>query len=149
MHELSSLSSKKDTINDRLYTLEKQTLSFFKKYDNIILTRVDKSNITVALDRNNYIREIEAMLQDSNIYITVKEDPTKSIIGSLRKLLTRWKNANFIPTTIHRIMTKSDGLLPKAYGLPKVHKPNCPFRIIISSVDSPLHAIASFLQKTQ
>jgi len=35
-----------------------------------------------------------------------------------------------------------------SYGLPKVHKENCPFRIIVSSVDSPLEALAIFLQKT-
>jgi len=42
----------------------------------------------------------------------------------------------------------SDGLLPRAYGLPKVHKPDCPFRIIISSIDSPLYSLATFLQET-
>jgi len=91
--------------------LEKQTFGFFKNNDNIILT--DKGNITVALDKTNYIREIEEMLKNNNIYITVKKDPTRSIIGSLRKLLIRWKNLEFISTTMHRIMTNS-GLLPRA-----------------------------------
>jgi len=61
----------------------------------------------------------------------------------------RW-NSDVISTTTHRTthkLTNSDGLLPRAYGLSKVHKPNCPFRIIIL-VDSSLHAIATFLQKT-
>jgi len=149
VNELSPFSLKKDTIIDHHYTLEsKQAFSFFKNNDNIILTRADKGNITVALDKINYIREIKEMLKNNNIYITVKKDPTRSIIGSLRKLHTRWKNSEFISTTMHNLMTNSNRLLPRAYGLPKVHKPNCPFRIIISSVDSPLYAIASFLQKT-
>jgi len=148
LNELSSLPCKKDTINDHLHSLEKQTLNFFKNNGNIILTRADKGNITVALDKENYIRKMEEMLQNDNIYINVKKDPTRSIIGNLRKLLTRWKNSEFISTTTHRTLTSSDGLLPRAYGLPKVHKTNCPFRIIISSVNSPLYAIASFLQKT-
>jgi len=80
-------------------------LVFFLNNDNIIFTRADKGNITIALDKINYIREIEEMLQNNNIYITIKKDPTKSIIGSLRKLLTRWKNSEFISTTIHRIMS--------------------------------------------
>jgi len=71
----------------------------------------------------------------------------RSIIGSFRRLLTRWKNSEFISITIHRMLISSDGLLPRAYGLSKVHKPNCSFRIIISSIDSPLHAIATFLHK--
>jgi len=36
-------------------------------------------------------------------------------------------------------------LLLRAYGLPKVHKSDCPFRIIISSIDSPLYSLATFL----
>jgi len=82
------------------------------------------------------------------IYITIKKDPTKSIISSFGKILTKSKNLEFISITTHRAMTNIDGLLPRVYSLPKVHKPNCPFRIIISSVDSTLHAIAIFLQKT-
>jgi len=41
----------------------------------------------------------------------------------------------------------SDGNLPRAYGLPKVHKPGFTFRIIISSIDSPTYELAQWLQK--
>jgi len=30
----------------------------------------------------------------------------------------------------------SDGVLPRAYAVPKTHKPECSFRIIISSIGS-------------
>ncbi|EFN62854.1 hypothetical protein EAG_00122, partial [Camponotus floridanus] len=33
----------------------------------------------------------------------------------------------------------------RAYGLPKIHKPNCPLRIIVSSINSPLYKFAAFL----
>jgi len=36
--------------------------------------------------------------------------------------------------------------LSRAYALPKMHKSNCPFRIIISSIDSSLYSLASFLR---
>ena len=39
---------------------------------------------------------------------------------------------------------KNDCILPRAYGLPKIHKENLPFRIIVSSVNSPLHNLATF-----
>ncbi|XP_011701227.1 PREDICTED: uncharacterized protein LOC105457947 [Wasmannia auropunctata] len=39
----------------------------------------------------------------------------------------------------------TDGLLPRAYGLPKIHKPSCPFRLIISSIDSSLYFFAIFV----
>jgi hypothetical protein len=40
----------------------------------------------------------------------------------------------------------SDCVLPKAYGLPKIHKPNTPLRIIVSSVGTALYPLAAFLQ---
>jgi len=41
----------------------------------------------------------------------------------------------------------SDGNLPCAYGLPKIHKLGFTFRIIISSVDSPTYSIANFIHR--
>ena len=32
------------------------------------------------------------------------------------------------------------GYFPRAYALPKIHK-DCPFRIIISSINSPLYSL--------
>jgi hypothetical protein len=36
---------------------------------------------------------------------------------------------------------------PHLYGLPKVHKPDIPLRLIVSSIDSPCYALAKFLHK--
>jgi len=41
----------------------------------------------------------------------------------------------------------SDSLLPKAYGLPKLHKVNVPLRIIVSSINTTLYSLAKFLNK--
>jgi len=38
-------------------------------------------------------------------------------------------------------------MLSKAYGLPKIHKENVPFRIIVSSINSTLNAFANYLRK--
>jgi len=39
----------------------------------------------------------------------------------------------------------TDGLLPRAYGLPKLHKKGYPFRVIILSLKSPLYELAGYL----
>jgi len=148
INKLTSFSPHKNSIDGYLMTLKKHTQHFLRDNDNIILTRADKGNITVALDRNNYINKINEMLSDNNTYMKVKKDPTKRIIDNLRRILTAWKNSEYISISTHKTLISSDGLLPRAYGLPKVHKENCPFRIIVSSVDSPLYALATFLQKT-
>lgn len=54
----------------------------------------------------------------------------------------RWKNKGFISERDYRQLYINNAILPKAYGLPKIHKPNDEYRLIISSVNSPLHELA-------
>jgi len=49
------------------------TINFCKNNSNIIFIRADKDNVTVALNKDQYINKIELMLQDENTYITVKK----------------------------------------------------------------------------
>ena len=42
-------------------------------------------------------------------------------------------------------MLCDDGILTRAYALPKIHKQDCPFRIIVFSINSPLYSLAVFL----
>jgi len=67
--------------------------------------------------------------------------------SSLRKLLIRWDTSKFITNSTYRSLICSDDCLPRAYGLPKIHKPGHQFRLIVSSLDSPFYSLASFLQK--
>jgi len=87
------------------------------------------------------------MLQDTNTYIKIKKDPTRGMINDLRGLLTRWRNSEYISASKYKSLYCSDGILPRAYGLPKIHKPGRTFRLIVSSIDSLFYALASFLQK--
>jgi len=87
------------------------------------------------------------MLLDNNIYTKVKKHSAKCIISNFRKLLTIWKNSEYISNATHKAMISNDELLLRAYDFPKIIKLNCTFRII-SSVDSPLYVLATFLQET-
>jgi len=63
------------------------------------------------------------MLRDTNTYIITKRDPLNNMISDLRNLLTRWKNFSYISTNKYKALYRSEGILPRAYGLPKIHKP--------------------------
>jgi len=123
------------------------TYKFIKNNPNVIFTRADKGNITVALNKVDYINRIEDLLGDNETYEIVKKDPLKKLTADIRCLLTRWKSRGYISKSSYSSLYCSDGNLPRAYGLPKVHKPGFNFRIIISSVDSPSYHIAYFLHR--
>ncbi|XP_067216923.1 reticulocyte-binding protein homolog 1 isoform X1 [Linepithema humile] len=126
---------------------KKQTQEFIEKHPNIIFTRADKGNTTVAIDKPKYIIDMEKILDDKNTYNTIQKDPTNKLTTNLRNVLTRWKNQKYIDEKTYRCLLETDGVLPRAYGVPKIHKEGNPLRIIISTINSPLYKIATYLHK--
>jgi len=55
----------------------------------------------------------------------------------------RWKNHNYISDITYRSLNCTDGVLPRAYGLPKIHKSNCQFRV--NSINTTLHPLTAFI----
>ena len=111
----------------QLSKLESDTRAFVSPHPNIVFTLADKGNVTVAMDA--YRNKMTALLGNSDMYDSIKKDPTKKLTTALRSILTRWKIEDHIKDSEYRTLYCSDGSLPRAYGLPKIHKPNCPLRI--------------------
>jgi len=130
----------------RLIHLLNVTKHFCHNNRNIIFTRADKGNITVAMDEIFYFNKVEELLSDVSTYTVVKRNPIKSIENNLNNVLKKWLQNDYISKQQYFKLRSSDSILPKAYGLPKVHKKNTPFRIIVSSMNTALYSLASFLQ---
>jgi len=58
---------------------------------------------------------------DNETYAMIKKDPTKKLTNDIRNLLVRWKIKGYISKTTYNSTYCSDGNLPRAYGLPKIH----------------------------
>jgi len=136
-----------NNIQKELIRLGKITRSFCKDNSNVIFTKADKGNVTVALDRAHYFESMNKMLDDKTTYQKINKNPVKNLELKLNNMLKRWLTLGFI--TKHELysLRGSDCALPKAYGLPKIHKENIPFRIIVSSINTSLYPISNYLQK--
>lgn len=60
----------------------KETKLFIKNNDDLLITRSDKGNVTVIIERESYNEKINHLLNDNNIYETIN-NPTNSIINEL------------------------------------------------------------------
>lgn len=129
---------------NQLYIKTKKLLN---NNPNLMLTRADKRKVTVALDKDSYIAKIESMLSDKETYNILKKDSTKKLSNQLQDLLSKWKKYNYISNSTYRALYTSDSILSRACGLPKIHKTECPFRLIVSSLNSPLYNLAIYLHK--
>lgn len=56
-------------------------------------------------------------------------------------------NKNYITDEVYQNITKHNSPIPKAYGLPKIHKDGVPIRIIVASYESPAHEISAYFAK--
>lgn len=91
---MASLPCSKNSNNQILSRLIKTTY-LFAKNNPIIFTRADKGNITVALNRDDYISKVNNMLLDTNTYI-VNRDPTPSLVRKTQVILKNWKKREYI-----------------------------------------------------
>jgi len=116
-----------------------------RDHPDVLFTKSDKENVTITINKSEYDRKMEEMLSDINTYLRISRDPTKKLTTDLRSLLYNWKKKNWIELHTYKRLLTTDGVLPRTYGLPKIHKIGNSLRIIISSLNSPLYHLAWFL----
>ena len=85
-------------------------------------------------------------LNDRTTYELMKNDPTNKITAGIVNLLKFWKNKGYIDSSLYKKLHVSDGELPRAYGLPKIHKEGHPLRLIVSCINSAFYPLATFLK---
>jgi len=66
------------------------TKKFIKRNPDVIFTRADKGDTTVALDRMDCNNKMEINLSDNNTYTLVQRNPINKLIEELKRTLKRW-----------------------------------------------------------
>ncbi|CAF4704939.1 unnamed protein product, partial [Rotaria socialis] len=76
----------------------------------------------------------EELLGDNTKFKLVDNDPTITNEDQLIRLLSRLKKDNFITEAEYKVAKPSGSRLARLYGLPKLHKENCPLRPVMSAI---------------
>jgi len=63
-HRLVHKKISENKIERMLVDLKNTTVKFCKNNPNLIFTRADKGNVTVAMNKDEYLKKMEIMLQD-------------------------------------------------------------------------------------
>jgi len=119
---LNNLDSYRTDIDLKILDTVSLTKKFVKDNPDILFTRADKGNTVVALDRDDYLNKMKTYLSDSDIYIRLKHDPAKKLLDDLKILLKRWSSLKYVSSHSYWFLNTSNAILPRAYGLPKIHK---------------------------
>ncbi|XP_064472450.1 uncharacterized protein LOC135386811 [Ornithodoros turicata] len=112
---------------------------------SVIVLPANKGKGTVILDTEDYRPKMQEILDDAAHFVPLKHDPTakaeRSLVGHLREL----KKKGHLDDATYRRLFSSDGATPRMYGLPKIHKPGCPLRPIVSFIGSPTYNLSKYL----
>ncbi|XP_076043868.1 uncharacterized protein LOC143026960 [Oratosquilla oratoria] len=133
-----------------LTTGEKKALEGLRRDHSVAILSSDKGRSTVVMDKAKYDQKALSLLQDSQTYTTILHDPTKKLQMKVErelKELKELKDKRLITEDDWRKMRPGDSIIPKFYGLPKIHKDNIPLRPIVAFRGSPTYNLASNLSK--
>ncbi|BHF64237.1 hypothetical protein SprV_0200723800 [Sparganum proliferum] len=98
---------------------EAQGLQSLKSDHNIVVVSADKGGDTVIMDRIDYVNKANGIFSDIAAYTLFVEDPTKKQAAAIRKKVNELARLKVISPDDSKLMTLSDPLIARAYGLPK------------------------------
>ena len=114
----------------------------------MIITRPDKGNGVVVIDKNVYVKSVEDLFKERSKFRVLKNDPTIYRQGQLKRRLLNLKKKGFLDQSTYVKIYPNGSKPARAYGLPKLHKTydtTPPFRPIVSSIGTFNYELASFL----
>ena len=88
---------------------------------------------------------MKQLISDGTKFKPLTHNPTKSREESLSTYLRKLRNDKIIDEATFRKILPTGSSPGVLYGLPKVHKTGCPFRPIVSSVNTYNYNLASYL----
>jgi hypothetical protein len=142
---------KKNVPKSALSDEEQSALKSLSRDDKIVITRPDKGNGVVLMDKSDYIDKVNLVLEDSSKFQRVEGDIFKKILseeGKINRFVRKTfggvdENGRHFPTYNQLLVSGSSlGIL---YGLPKIHKENVPIRPILSACNTPAYNLAKYL----
>ena len=123
------------------------TLKQLQDDPNIIINPADKGSATVVLNTHDYQHKILQILTDKTFYKQTTHRHIPTVRQEVQSLIDYLRIKGTVDDrTFTFLSPKNPPRTPLFYGLPKVHKPDCPLRPIVSSAnDSPTENISSYV----
>ena len=135
--------------NKDLNCAEHQVLHRLRQNDDIVVSRFDKGNGVVILNKEDYLRKMQEII-DGHQFCKVRQrinavNPAQKDEDVLKKLLNELLLDGHISERLHSSVQPHSLSPARIYGLPKIHKNGCPLRPILSMVGTPQYMVAKML----
>ena len=118
--KLMKIEIPKDKYNN-LTSKERQALYDLKNDKNIVIKGADKGSAVVVWDREDYIKEAEKQLGDSDVYEEVPDDP-EPLISTIHRTIEKIRKRGDLKKETIKYFEVKDPKFARFYLLPKIHK---------------------------
>lgn len=138
----SNLKKVNKYITNSSFTVLKRIKDKIRDRD-LILSKADKGNCLVILNKHDYINKVESFLSDNN-FTVVNVSPFNSFIRKTSNMVKHFSSF-FEENNAPFNLLLSNPSVPRLYGLPKIHKEGNPIRPVVSFTNTPTSNISSFV----
>ena len=137
----------RDNVKSPLTRTHLDALKELRTRNDIMITKPDKGSGVVLLNKSDYLEKMSNILDDRTKFSRAAEqkDQTTVIEDQLTTCLKRMRDQNTISVGTYEKLRPVGTIIPRLYGLPKIHKVGAPMRPILDMCNSPYHAIAKWL----
>ncbi|XP_021967061.1 uncharacterized protein LOC110862189 [Folsomia candida] len=108
--------------------------------DTICITKADKGNSVVIMDRNKYMEKMSSMIV-TGPYTILNHDPTPLYAKLVAEKCHKLTELKLLPEHLLEKTPRS----PIIYGAPKVHKKDIPLRPVVDYRNSPTYKLSKYL----
>ena len=123
-------------------------LKNLSKDKNIVITRPDKGNGVVILNKSDYVDKMHTILDDRSKFQKVSKELFEVILSletKVNNFLSRVLKDGAINKVTYNSLHASGTKPGIMYGLPKCHKQNTPLRPILSTIGTASYQLGKYL----
>ena len=129
--------------------MEREAIKTLKEDNTHVVLTADKG---VVMDKSSYVDKCMALLQDTNVYQPCRDltgQIHRQVQATLRKLKGKHgKDHQWVQLQYKQLLPTGNSSPPaRFYGLPKIHKANCPMHPIVSACGTSTYNLAKYLTK--
>ena len=133
---------------------EKEAIKTLREDSSYMVLTADKGVALAVMDKSQYIDKCMALLDDTKVYKPCK-DTTKNLHRDVQVALQKF-NREYGTNRLSwwskmyynkLVLTGNSSPAPRFYGIPKIHKANCPICPIVSACGMATYQLAKFLTK--
>ena len=147
-NSIKKLWKSNKNVADNLTQEERLALGSLKQREDIIIQQADKGGKTVLMNKEDYIKELDSMLEDEEYYKKENKDMTAKYSEEIREKVAQLDEYITKKERKYLVDDLDQPRTPVFYGLPKIHKlfdKLPPMRPIVSGFKSFTVKLSEFL----